>query len=54
MKRQLKYLEERINALDAQLKAMRRQQDQLIKRRKQIQLQKAQQAVAASTQTKSQ
>lgn len=52
MKHQLEHLMERIDALDAQLQAVRRQQDQLLKRKKQIQLQKAQRAVAATTKAK--
>ena len=45
MKHQLQSLIERIDALDTQMQAVRRQQDQLSKRRKQIQLQRAQRAV---------
>lgn len=45
MKQQLQWLIERMDALDTQMQAVRRQQDQLTKRRKQIRLQKAQQAV---------
>ena len=45
MNQHLKQLMERVDALDTQLQAVRRQQDQLTARRKQIQLQKAQRAV---------
>lgn len=45
MKHQLQSLIERIDALDTQMQAVRRQQDKLTKRRKQIQLQRAQRAV---------
>lgn len=45
MKHELQWLLERIDALDTQMQAVRRQQDQLTKRRKQIQLQRAQRAV---------
>jgi hypothetical protein len=37
-----------VDALDVRLKALRQQQDRIKQQRKQIQLQKAQQAVAAS------
>lgn len=52
MKPQIQQLIERMDALDAQMAAIRRQQDQLTKRRKQIQLQRAQQAVLANNKPK--
>lgn len=52
MKHQLWWLLERIDALDTQMQAVRRQQDQLTKRRKQLQLRKAQQAVADANKPK--
>jgi prefoldin subunit 5 len=52
MKSQIQQLIERMDALDAQMAAIRRQQDQLTKRRKQIQLQRAQQAVQAGNKPK--
>lgn len=48
MKHHLLWLLERIDALDTQMQAVRRQQDQLTKRRKQLLLRKAQQAVLDS------
>ena len=49
MNQKLQHLMERIDALDSQLQAVRRQQDQLTKRKKQIKLQKAQRAVMTQT-----